>query len=203
MRRLIVELSSDELSRYIRGPSLLKIRSMEVLNFLRQTPEEVALVCRVEFEDPSSRFEEVFGTGWGEVQLLEKEKEGTYTIFLKRRLQTRPSNHDPLSLDGYMSIPYDIKEGKVRVTFLGNAKQINGFLKMFDMMVARYKVVSLTDAKFSPGSPLDRLTEKQRKVLTTAYKLGYYDVPRRINSDELAEDTWYPKSYSSDASKKS
>jgi predicted DNA binding protein len=48
-------------------------------------------------------------------------------------------------------------------------------------------VVSLTDAAFSHDSPLNYLTVKQRKVLITVYRLGYYDVPRRINSEQLAE----------------
>jgi DNA-binding CsgD family transcriptional regulator len=186
MRRLTVELSLDELDKFIKGPSLQKIRSMEVLNFLRQTPEEVALICRVEFQDPDSTFGEVFGSDWG-IQILEKEKEGTYTFFLKRQREVRPPNLDLLSLDGYLSIPYQIKDGRVKITFLGNLKQINGFLKMLDRLRAKYKVVSLIDAKFSPNSPLSRLTEKQRRVMITAYQLGYYDLPRRINSDELAE----------------
>lgn len=45
----------------------------------------------------------------------------------------------------------------------------------------------LADADFSPISPLNQLTEKQREVLITAYKLGYYDIPRRINSEQLAK----------------
>ena len=45
----------------------------------------------------------------------------------------------------------------------------------------------LTEANFSPDSLLSKLTEKQRKVLFAAYKLGYYDLPRRINSEKLAE----------------
>jgi predicted DNA binding protein len=32
-----------------------------------------------------------------------------------------------------------------------------------------------------------RLTEKQRKVLITAYRLGYHDLPGRVSSKELAE----------------
>jgi predicted DNA binding protein len=47
-------------------------------------------------------------------------------------------------------------------------------------------VVSLTDAKFPSNSPIGRLTDKQRRVLLTAYKLGYYDVPRRITAEKLA-----------------
>ena len=42
------------------------------------------------------------------------------------------------------------------------------------------------DAIFSPNSPLQRLTEKQRDVLIKSYKLGYYDRPRKISSEELA-----------------
>jgi predicted DNA binding protein len=42
------------------------------------------------------------------------------------------------------------------------------------------------DARFPPNSPMGRLTEKQRRVLIAAYKLGYYDIPRRITSGEMA-----------------
>jgi len=50
----------------------------------------------------------------------------------------------------------------------------------------RFKVVSLTDARFSSDSPLNALTEKQRRVLSTAYRFGYYNLPRTIDSEQLA-----------------
>jgi predicted DNA binding protein len=64
---------------------------------------------------------------------------------------------------------------------------VRAFLKIFEAASVRYRVVSLTDAQFSPHSPLSRLTEKQRRVLITAHNLGYYDVPRKINLVQLAE----------------
>ncbi|MEF8802280.1 MAG: helix-turn-helix domain-containing protein [Halolamina sp.] len=36
--------------------------------------------------------------------------------------------------------------------------------------------------------PLDVLTERQREVLTTAYEMGYYDVPRTASSMEVATE---------------
>jgi predicted DNA binding protein len=57
---------------------------------------------------------------------------------------------------------------------------------MLKRAAVRYKVVQLTDASLSPSSPLSRLAEKQRRVLNTCYNLGYYDVPRKISSQQLA-----------------
>ena len=48
------------------------------------------------------------------------------------------------------------------------------------------QVVPLKEATFSPSAPLSCLTQKQRTVLVTSFKEGYYDVPRRIGSQEFA-----------------
>ncbi len=61
------------------------------------------------------------------------------------------------------------------------------FIKKITALGIRHRVVLLTEANFSPDSPLSKLTEKQREVLIAAYKLGYYDIPRRINSEKLAK----------------
>ncbi|GAA0681617.1 helix-turn-helix domain-containing protein [Natronoarchaeum mannanilyticum] len=39
-----------------------------------------------------------------------------------------------------------------------------------------------------PTSTMDRLTDRQREVLRTAHSLGYYDVPRRTSTEDLAEE---------------
>jgi predicted DNA binding protein len=51
----------------------------------------------------------------------------------------------------------------------------------------RYKILSLTNANFSPDSPLSKLTDKQRTILLSAYNLEYYDIPRRFDSEQLAK----------------
>ncbi len=186
MRRLILEIMVNEFSKLTGYQSLQKVKMMEVLTVLKYSDEEVALVCRMEFEDPASKYEEVFDAERGEAQLLEREKEGTYIYFIRSKPQSGPSGLDTLAI-GYMTMPYGIREGKFTASFLGSAKQIKELLKMIDGTGITYKIVSLADAKFSPGSPLNRLTVKQRTVLTTAYKLGYYDVPRTTSSEELAE----------------
>jgi len=72
------------------------------------------------------------------------------------------------------------------MTFLGKPKQLKALLIAFDNIGLHCKVVLMTDASFSPSAPLSCLTQKQKEVLVTSFKEGYYDVPRRIGSQELA-----------------
>jgi hypothetical protein len=189
MRQLVLEVSEKELSKVgIEIPQFQKIKSLELLHFLRQDREEFAAIWRVEFKDASSKVQDLLANGFlVEVQLLEKEKNGTYTVFMRGG----PSLSSILSsigvADGYMFPPLGIRDGKIKISFLGSTRQVGDFLEKIGAKGIRFKVVMLSDASFSPDSPLNRLTEKQREVLITAYKLGYYDIPRRINSDQLAE----------------
>ena len=75
------------------------------------------------------------------------------------------------------------RDGKVRVTLVGDDEQVKEFLENRGI---NYKVLSLTDAKFSLNSPISRLTEKQQEAISLAFRLGYFDTPRKIRVDELA-----------------
>ena len=194
MRRLIVEVSSGRLSKLDpeKNP-LQKIKSMEILHFLRFDHQEFAVIARVEFNKPDIRIEDVFPNDLVETQLLEHEKEnGVYTYFIKSKLPQAIHGEPGLTaVRGYFFLPFEVKDGKAKITYLGTAKQVKDFIKLFeelrDSAGIRYRVVSLTDAQFSPHSPLSRLTEKQRRVFITAHKLGYYDIPRKMRLVQLAE----------------
>ena len=189
MRRLILEASEKELSKVgVEIPSVQKIKSLDFLYLLRQDRDEFAAVSRVEFKEASSKIEDLLAEGFlVEVQLLEQEKSRTYTVFM-RGGPILSSVLGSLGLaGGYLFPPLEIREGKIKFCFLGSNKQVSEFLEKITALGIRFKVVLLSDANFSPDSPFTKLTEKQKKVLMAAYKLGYYDIPRRINSVKLAQ----------------
>ena len=195
MRRLIVEISSRAFSKLDPENPLQKIRSIEVLHFLKVDRQEVALIAKVEFNKPDVSIKDILPNDLVETQLLEHEKEkGVYTYFMKARPSQSVHVHGGTDLTaggGYFSLPFEVKDGKVKITFLGTAKQVKDFIRLFeelcDSVGARSRVISHTDAQFPPHSPLSRLTEKQRRVLIMAHKLGYYDIPKKIRLVQLAE----------------
>jgi len=188
MRRLILEISEKELLKFgLEMEPFQKIKSLDFLHILRQDPEEFAVISRVEFKDDSSKIEDLLAGGLlAEAQLLEQEKNRTYKVFLKGG-PSLSSIIDTLGIGGYLFLPLEIRGEKLTISFLGNAKQVGEFIKKITALGIKHKVVLLTEANFSPDSPLSKLTEKQREVLIAAFKLGYYDLPRRINSQKLAE----------------
>jgi len=188
MRRLILEISEKELLKFgLEMQPFQKIKSLDFLHILRQDPEEFAVISRVEFKDDSSKIEDLLSGGLlSEAQLLEQEKNRTYKVFLKGG-PSLSSIINTLGIGGYLFLPLEIRGEKLKISFLGNTKQVGEFTRKITALGIKHKVVLLTEANFSPDSPLSKLTEKQREVLIASYKLGYYDLPRRINSKKLAE----------------
>jgi hypothetical protein len=190
MRRLILELAEKELTKAgIELPSLKQIKSLELLYFLRQDPEEFAAISRVEFQDPNTKVDDLKKGGLLiDAQVIEREKNGTYILFIRSVAPNLSSVLNYIGLEGgYLFPPLGINDGKVKFSFLGSEQQVKEFMERIDSIGVHYRVVLLADANFSPISPLNVLTEKQREVLIAAYKLGYYAIPRRISSAEIAQ----------------
>jgi hypothetical protein len=190
MRRLILELAEKELIKAgIELPPLKQIKSLELLYFLRQDPEEFAAISRVEFKDPNTKVEDLKKGGLLiDAQVIEREKNGAYILFIRSVAPNLSSVLKYIGLEGgYLFPPLGIGDGKVKFSFLGSEQQVKEFMERVDSIGVHYRVVLLADANFSPISPLNVLTEKQREVLIAAYKLGYYGIPRRITSVEIAQ----------------
>jgi predicted DNA binding protein len=190
MRRLILEVSEKELLKAgIELSPLKKVEKLELLYFLRQDNEGFDAISRVEFRDSNSKPEDLLTGGLLiEAQTIEREKNGAYILFIRSVSPSLSSILNYIGVDGgYLHTPLGIANGKVRFSFLGSEKQIKDFMEKIDAKAIRYRVILLADANFSPISPLSRLTAKQQEVLLTAYEYGYYSIPRKITSEDLAK----------------
>lgn len=186
------EIKSPDIESSLKLLEMLqKIKSFEMLHVLRFDQDEFAAVLKVEIKDPSFNIEDLFNNkemahgAKVELQLLEKEKEGICIYFMKGKPPHSSSQTSSKKLIMYPSMPVSYRDGKVRVTLLGDNDQVKEALEFFEK-AGNFKVISLMDAKFLPSSPFSRLTEKQRDAVILAFRLGYFDTPRKVSADELA-----------------
>ena len=185
MRRLKLSISLEDIGGI--GPSVSRnIESLEVLHFLRQDRKEIALICRVTLRNPALK-SNPFEGGVDKAQLLERAPNGVCTYFLRTRPRSKFNTALLRGLGGYLIEPFEVRDGKVNMAFVGNPNQTRSFLRQMDKTEVPYKILAVEDARFSPSSPLNRLTEKQRRVLITAYKSGYYHLPKKTSARGVAE----------------
>jgi predicted DNA binding protein len=186
MRRLTIESGVDEVGKFLDAESIIgKVELFETISILREESNEWSIVCRVKMKNSALTFEECFVNESASGQLLENEKNGSKVYFLKTNPNSLASN--VFATGCYFSLPLEIKNGKIKASFLGTSLQIKRLLQLIRKLGFQYRIVAVFDATFSPTSPLGLLTEKQREVLITAYKLGYYDIPKKVNTDQIAE----------------
>jgi len=198
MRRVILEIPLEEIEKIHAKDLYRKIKSFEVLHLLRYDQKEFAAICRIEFANASTKIADLFPGEKIRTQLLEQEKENTFTYFMKGDMQAHAravrelTHFDTQWLMGFVGteVYFDLiefKDKKLKVSFMGNARQVKALLELLEKGKIQHRIVSVTDAKVALHSPLSSLTEKQRRVLVTAFELGYYDLPRKISSQELAK----------------
>lgn len=189
MRRITVELTGPDIIKAFGKSHRFNdlVKSIEVVTFLKTTPHEIVEICRVQLNDSSMSITDAFSHPGEEISVLQQETPDTYILFYKRRPMRRLLSIVSSVPGGYLSTPYEERDGKLRMTLLGNARSVKNFLKSLHRVGLHPRIVLLTDAVFSLNSQLDMLTEKQKTVIIDALKNGYYDVPRKIGSEALAK----------------
>jgi hypothetical protein len=161
-----------------------------MLHMLKQSRDEYVAICRIEFRNPGDTGALLISKSITEVQVLSEGDDGSAIVCLRGR----PSSWlveelVPVAAASgvYMHGTFELYEGRLKAAYLGSAKQMRRFLRGLDEAQIKHKILSLDDARFSADSPLYDLTEKQRRVLISAFRFGYFEIPRRVNFAELSQ----------------
>jgi DNA-binding CsgD family transcriptional regulator len=194
---MVIELYGKELQKRVGRSSFRNVQSMDLVHLLKHDEGGNVGVWRLRLYDSSANVKDCFkGDGvTKEVQVLGRE-EGkgvergpSFLVLLRRR--SRPGfllgDIGGKPRGGYLFGPISFRDGKIRLTFVGTQRDMKDLLANAEERGLQYRVVSIGDADFAEDSLLSRLTDRQRKILVLAYRLGYFDVPKKINSDELGQ----------------
>src|SRR5438046_9115990 len=87
MRRITVELTAADITKAFGKSHRFndQVKSVEVLTFLKSTPQEVVEICRVQLKDPAGSIKDVFADPSEEVSVLRQEAVDTYVCFYRKR----------------------------------------------------------------------------------------------------------------------
>lgn len=79
----------------------------------------------------------------------------------------------------------EISDEGVTMSLVGSQEAISGTLSEYESEGIRPNLRKL--GEYEGGTqPLDKLTDRQREVIQTAFDMGYYEIPRKVSTEDIA-----------------
>ena len=190
MRRVTMEFNYQRAWKQIFGSNAEKVEVVEALRCFKCDTQGLAIICRLRLKDRSITIQDLLlGKGLlTNIELLYKEKDGSLVVFIEGRSCVPQPPKDIKSPKMLMTRPPDFLDvDRMKVEMIGKEDEIKKLLHYTNKWGNNsFKILGLTSIDTKGESLLSKLTPRQRQMLLTAYALGYYDVPRKISSDDLS-----------------
>ena len=190
MRRITMEFDYQKAWKWIFGSNSEKVEVLEALRCFKCDTEGLAIICRIRLKDRKITIQDLLmGKGLlTNIELLYKEKDGSLVVFIEGRSCVPKPPKDIKEPKMLMTRPPDFLDvDRMKVEMIGKENEIKKLVHYANKWGDNsFKILGLTSIDAKGESLLSKLTSRQRQILLTGYALGYYDVPRRISSDDLS-----------------
>jgi predicted DNA binding protein len=189
MRKLTLQIEPHEMMREALKKMFEIIDSYEILESLKIDWEEGICIDLIEFH-----FKE--GLSINDVRFIDKmeilsvlKSEGNrHTCLVKsREPEDSIDMFKEFDLDLIYSTPFIISNEKLTFSVIGDNKNLTRFIELMKSEAGAIENMTFKKAAYQKHDIISVLTDRQKEIMITAKKHGYYKYPRKINSGELAQ----------------
>ncbi|MGA1873903.1 MAG: helix-turn-helix domain-containing protein [Thermoplasmatota archaeon] len=189
MRKAIIELRPNTIVRKMQGSIYEDIDRIEGRELLRLDFERRTKLVITDFiMKPGHNFDEVkWPRGVQILNVLKVENE-RYTVLMSARAPGKKfaGFFKFFDINVIYDMPFSANPDLIKFSAIGENEPLNKLIKITGLL-GKVEKVSFTQATFSEHDLLNVLTEKQKEIIIEAKKRGYYEYPRKINTQELSE----------------
>ena len=189
MKRAALEFNYKAVWNEIFGRYANKVDVLEALKCFKCDTQGLIIISRIRMIDKKMTLKQLL-QGYGllkNIELLYKERDGSLVVFIEGKpcVSSPPKN---AQFNVILSHPPEfLDKDKMKIEVVGKEMEIQKFLRYSATLKnLPSKLLGLTSLQPRPESYLSKLTLKQRQAMISAYGLGYYDVPRRVSSEEVS-----------------
>ena len=189
MRKAIIEVTPNRLTRSMWGDLFDTVDHLEGREILQLNFERgIKLVIVDIFMKEGYTIDDVKLPKRVEVLNVLKSDRSRYTVLLKAKIKGQFLERlmKLFDLDLIYDMPYYADPGVIRMSCIGEGEPIRKLVGLIGIL-GNVEKVSFTGAAFSEFNILNVLTDKQKEILLAAKKNGYYEYPRKVNTQQLSE----------------
>jgi predicted DNA binding protein len=170
------------------GDIFEKVKEITILTSLMQTFERFILVCEVVWKDePDAEHlknlmmienaEEISREGNTSLAMVSGKFPDVYQDVIRDFFDT---------FHCFIEFPARLTLRTLTGSIVGTQENLNRFLSFTKAWGAEYRTISIKRYQPSVEGALSALTAKQYMCLETAIRLGFFEIPRKIDSRKLA-----------------
>lgn len=188
MRKMVIEFSPNAVVRQVQGNLFKSIQSMELVELLRLDFEKGIKLGLMQITTRDGiDLEDVELPDNVEISNVLKSDGNKHTCIVKIKVpkEFKKMMRD-FKLDLIWTTPSYISEEKTIMSCIGEDGDLRRLMDLIKGL-GPIKNVSFTRAAYEEHDILSVLTRKQREIVIAAKKNGYYDMPRRISSEDLSK----------------
>ena len=186
MRKIIVDLKIKPEIAKAQGELYKKIESIRVLELLKLDFEEGIKIGLGEYTMKEGYSIEDVKLPYMEILNVLKSEGNKYTCVMKVKV---PDEFKAMMKKFDLAIIWDsptvLSEEKMVYSCIGDEKDLKKFLEVIKL-IGEVQQVRFLQATYHEHDMISILTEKQKEIIIEAKKNGYYEYPRKINSEELS-----------------
>jgi predicted DNA binding protein len=189
MRKLTLELEPFERPKEELKPMFEIIDSFELLEIMKIDWEEGIRVDLIECHlKENQSIHEVKSIGDMEILSVLKSEGNKHTCLVK---YSEPEETKDLfkqfNLNLIYATPIIMSSEKYTISVIGDQQNLTRFIELAKTHLGKIENISFKKAAYQKHDILSVLTDKQKDILITANKHGYFKYPRKIKTEELAK----------------
>lgn len=184
MREAIVSLTDEELEAIGLGDLVSLCQEAGLAGFEEVTCHANGAIVEIELEqslDPDRLRQLDAVDNWE----LVAEKADTVLYLLEFTAPNLPDSLSERGADLVGSCNPTVDVDGATMSLVGSQETIRSVLEAYEQSGLRPELHKLGQYE-GTSTPLDSLTERQLEVLQTAYRMGFYDVPRDVSTEDIA-----------------
>jgi predicted DNA binding protein len=156
----------------------------EIINVFNIRPTDYTEVCRITLKEGAA-INDVRNEYISEITVLAGEGKD-YTFLVKGRVSEEISGFIA-RFDLRIDYPIVFEGDSCQFGMIGSSEELQSIVNAAKERSWGLEILSLYDYNPLVSGLMSELTGKQRDILKTAYRQGYFDHPRKIDSGKLAE----------------
>ena len=185
LKKIVLKVPLDSMSRKFFDI----LEKYELLQVHRQDDNQIFATQKVKFKDPNMNPKLLEGKQYGIsfVEVINEDKENNEFIFFSKHNWVEKTKSFLDRLDLIIDPPIILDQERLLVSIITESRNVDDFVNSLNRFYKKeLEILSISHMQPNYENLFLKLTNRQQEIAFYDVQHGYFEIPRRINSQKIA-----------------